>query len=193
MVWEAETTVIRLIAVVLVFALLHARRSRSGSWIAFNILTVVACAAAHFLRGGAEGLAWALGGAAVAAALSVPLALRGIVGLRVSGASIAAGSVLGPAGAAATLGITAVLHMLGRLPGTGADPFPDRFELGVPEMEPESAGSVLTQMERGRLGGATDDGFACAGAAAAAGSGTVPLQFALAAATLAALMTEAFI
>lgn len=195
MVWEAETTVIRLIAVVLVFGLLHGRKGRSGRWLAFDLLTVVACAVAHFMRGGTGDLVSALGGAATAAALAVPLALLGMTGTRVTAAAIAAGSVLGPAGAAATLGITAALHLLGRLAGRGSDHFPDRFELGVPDIETAGGGSLLAMIERGRFvsGRVSDQGSSPARPAAAAAGGTIPLRLTLALATLAALMTEAFV
>jgi len=195
MVWEAETTVIRLIAVVLVFGLLHGRSGRSGRWIAFNMLTVIACAVAHFMRGGAGDLASALGGAAMAAALTVPLALRGMTGRHVTAASIAAGSVLGPTGAAAAFGITVVLHLLGRLAGRGGFLFPDRFVLGIPDIETPAGGSLLTMIERGRFGRGpvSDTESARMSSTATAASGAIPLRVTLALATLAVLMTEAFI
>lgn len=194
MVWEAETTVIRLIAVVIVFALLHGRGSRPGRWTALNILAAVACAVAHFVRGGPADLASALGGMAVAAALTVPLALRGSDGGRVSAASIAAGSVLGPAGAAAALGMAVALAMLARMAGSGGAFIPDRFEPALAEAEPASGRSLLMMMERGRplAGGPGADGSR-GGPDSAPATGPIPPRIILAAATLAALMTEAFV
>jgi hypothetical protein len=194
MLWEAETTVIRLIAVVLVFALLHGRGGRSGRWIVFSMLAVTACGVAYFMRGGAGDLVSALAGAAVAAALTVPLALSGRISRRTSAAAVAAGSVLGPAGAVATLGVTAALHMIARLAGTGAGLFPDRFEPLPMEAEERGDGSLLTTIERGRFARRiAGTGSTSAVPAPAQISKTIPLRITLAVAMLAALMTEAFI
>ncbi|MDD3643863.1 MAG: hypothetical protein PHQ19_10415 [Candidatus Krumholzibacteria bacterium] len=193
MVWEAETTVIRLLAVALVLALLWDRGGRPGRWTAFSLLTFAACLVAHFMRGGAGDLASAVGGAATAAAMTVPLSLRGIAGRRVTAASIAAGSVFGPAGAAATLGIAAFLHLLGRIAGTWSDPFPDRFEIVLFDDQPQVAGSVLTLIEGGRFAGRARRPDSPRAGAADFAAGAIPLRITLAAAMLAALLTEAFI
>ena len=195
MVWETETTVIRLIAVVFVFGLLHGRGSRTGRWMALNLLTLVACAVAHFMRGGADDLASALGGAAVAAVLASPLALYRRIGSNETAAMIAVGSVLGPLGAAAALGITAALHMLGRLAGAGCGLFPDRFAIGMPAGDPSIGGSVLAAIERSRLSRVTvsTSRAACGAAAEGPPPQAIPMRVTLAVATLAVLMTEAFI
>jgi len=194
MVWEAETTVIRLIAVVLVFALLHGRSGRSGRWIVFNALTVAACAVACFIRGGAGDLLPALGGASIAAGLTVPLALRGKIGAQTSVAAVAAGSILGPAGTMATLAVTAALHMIARFAGTGTGLFPDRFEPMPIEAEESGGRSLLTTIERSRFARREARArAACAGQAQAASPGTIPLRITFAVAMLAALMTEAFV
>lgn len=195
MMWEAETTIIRLTAVALIFGLLSGRRDRSHRSVTLSALAVVACAVAHVMRGGVEGLVSPLGGAAVAAAAASVPALRGMIGRRVTAASIAAGSVLGPIGAAVALGIAAALHLLARLVEAGGVPFADRFEIDIPEDEPRIGGSVLTMIERGRLPGGSGRAPATVGGAGAPVPRlpAVPLRVSLAVAVLAMLMTGAFV
>ena len=194
MVWDIETTVIRLIAVVLVFGLLHGRGGRAGRWVVLNLLTVTACAVAHFMRGGADDLASALGGAAVAAALAAPLAVNRRIAGNETAAMIAVGSVLGPLGSVAALGITAALHVLGRIAGADGGLFPDRFAIGIPAGDPSIGGSILAAIERSRLSRAsTSARRASCGPTVTPPPQAIPLRVPLAVATLAVLMTEAFI
>jgi hypothetical protein len=203
--WETETLILRLIAVLFVFALLRVcrRGKETGRETVLYLIVVTASAIVNLLRTGGGGFLMTVIGAMAAFAVSAPLLASDRVALRDVAAPVAAGSLLGPLGGLAAIAIAAAIHIVHR--STGVQPavmdrIAPRFsDHGAWPMA--SCSSVLAVLENRKLRGIPreyrDARLADAGendgAAAPAFIETLPWTTSLAVATLAVLMTDMFI
>ncbi len=198
---DIEMLILRLTAVIFVFALLRFRREGkdTGRETVLYLIVVAASATVNLLRNGGGGLFLALAGSAAALTLAFPF----LAGRRAYSADIvapaAAGALLGPLGGPAVLLLAAVIHIVrlspGRQPVTA-----DLFAVpGFPSVAPneprdpslleilENRRSVEERSPRGNSGGMERNDPSPDAAE------TAPWRTSLAVATLAALMTGIFI
>jgi hypothetical protein len=204
-IWDSETLILRLIAVLFVFALLrfYQRGKDTGRETVLYIIIVSASATVNLLRYGGGGLFLTIVGALAALALSVPvimrdrLMLRDRVSIRDVAAVAAAGALLGPSGGLAAVAIAAAIHLSQRLPGRRPE-LTDWLLSGVTlnrERPLPEGRSILMMIESRRLHESPRaqavDGPATERAPARAE--TLPWRTSLAVAMLALLLTGAFV
>ncbi len=193
-IWETETLILRLTAVIFVFALLRIcrRKKETGRETVLYLIIVAASVTVNLLRAGGGGFLITLIGAMAAFAVSAPLLAKDRIALRDIAAPVAAGSLLGPFGGLAAIAIAAVIYIVQRSAGRQpmvSDRLIPRFASG---MWTDPAGrSVLAILENRRLRKAPrrnedDRGIT-------SGADTLPWRTSLAVATLAILMTDMFI
>jgi hypothetical protein len=197
-IWETETLILRLTAVVFVFALLRIsrRRKETGRETVLYLFVVAASATVNLLRAGGGGFFMTLAGAAAALAISAPLLAKEKITLRDAAGPAAAGSLLGPIGGLAAIAIAAVIYAIDR--STGPKPAPGDMLAPLPpagSAGPAPKGSsVLAILESRRIrnrGSLPGDDPAAAPVPRAAG--LIPWSTSLALATLAVLMTDLFV
>ena len=203
-IWETETLIIRLIAVLFVFALLRisGRGKETGRETVLYLFVITASATVNLLRSGGGGFLTTLIGAMVAFAVSAPLVARGRAASRDIVSTVAAGSLLGPLGGLAAVAIATMIYIVQRSPGRQPVPM-DRF---VPRFADSGAvlkpfgRSVLAMIENRRLRrdpGKSRDSAAVTDrdtdALRQAGIEMMPWRTSLAVATLAVMMTGLFI
>ena len=124
-IWDSETLILRLIAVLFVFALLRFYRkgNATGRETVLYTIIVAASATVNLLRTGGGGLFLTAVGIAAALAVAVPLIVRSSLssGSRVSARDVAAvaavGAILGPLGGLAAMAVAAAIYAAHRLPG----------------------------------------------------------------------------
>ena len=194
-IWETETLILRLIAVLFVFALLRVcrRGKESGRETVLYLIVVTASATVNLLRSGGGGFLMTMIGAIAAFAVSAPLLARDGVALRDIAAPVAAGSLLGPFGGLAAIAIAAVIYTIQRATGiqpADADMLAPRFRDPGP-VGWSSCRSVLAILENRRLRKAPRTQLA--GAAPSLAADTLPWRTSLAVAVLAVLMTGMFV
>lgn len=204
-IWDSETLILRLIAVLFVFALLrlYQRGKDTGRETVLYIIIVSASAIVNLLRYGGGGLFLTIMGALASLALSVPIIMRDrlmladSVSIRDVAAVAAAGALLGPAGGLAAIAITAVIYLSQKLPGRRpelADWLQLRMTLSRNRTVPAGR-SILTMIENRRLrddpGVRADYGPAAEKAGARVES--LPWRTSLAVAMLALLLTGVFV
>lgn len=195
-IWETETLIIRLIAVLFVFALLRITRrgKETGRETVLYLIVVAASAIVNLLRDGGGGFLMVLIGAMAAFAVAAPLLAMDRIALRDIAAPVAAGSLLGPLGGLAAIAIAAAIYIVQQSPGIQpviTDRLVSRFaDAGA---EPRvSSHSVLAIVENRRLRKAPREYRDDAGVIPA-GIELLPWKTSLALATLAVLMTDMFI
>jgi len=203
--WETETLILRLIAVLFVFALLRVcrRGKETGRETVLYLIVVAASAIVNLLRTGGGGFLMTVIGAMAAFAVSAPLLASDRVAVRDVAAPVAAGSLLGPLGGLAAIAIAAAIHIVQRSPGIHPavmDRIAPRFadHAAWPKA---SCRSVLAVLENRRLGGTPrdhQDGSSAGagghdGAAVNAVIDMMSWRTSLAMATMAVLMTDMFI
>lgn len=194
-IWETETLILRLTAVIFVFALLRIcrRKKETGRETVLYLIVVTASATVNLLRDGGGGFLMTLIGAIAAFAVAAPLLAKDRIALRDIAAPVAAGSLLGPLGGLAAIAIAAVIYIIQR--AVGRQPIvQDRL---VPKFSPSGAGttpasrSILAIIENRRLRKAApaieDENRVTATI------DMLPWRTSLAVATLAVLMTDMFI
>ena len=203
-IWEAETLILRLIAVLFVFALIRicGRGKETGRETVLYLIVVVASATVNLLRSGGGGFLMVLIGAIAALAVSAPLVVRGRATSADITATVATGSLLGMLGGLTAVSIAAVICIVQR--STGRQPATiDRFAHHLADsssmFEPGSR-SILSMIEKRRLwrgpgrSGDCNAGTDCdTDAVRQAGIEMIPWRTSLAVATLAVLMTGIFI
>jgi hypothetical protein len=118
-IWETETLILRLTAVIFVFALLRIcrRKKETGRETVLYLIVVAASATVNLLRDGGGGFLMTLIGAIAAFAIAAPLLAMDRIALRDVAAPVAAGSLLGPLGGPAAIAIAAVIYVLQRSAG----------------------------------------------------------------------------
>ena len=196
-IWETETMILRLIAVLFVFALLRVceRRKETGRETVLYLIVVAASATVNLLRAGGGGFLMTLIGAMAAFAVSAPLIATDRTSLRDIAAPVAAGSLLGPLGGLAAIAIAATIYIVQRSPGRQ----PATMDRLIPRFADPGTGfkpigrSVLSILENRRLGKPLWRCQDNRDSGTAAGIEVVPWRTSLAVATLAVLMTDMFI
>jgi hypothetical protein len=202
-IWETETLILRLIAVLFVFALIRVcgRGKDTGRETVLYLVVVAASAIVNLLRSGGGGFLMTLIGAIAAFALSAPFVAKGRAAPRDITAAVAAGSLLGPLGGLIAVAIASVICIVQRSPGQESplmDRFASRFRESAGPFIPQGR-SILAIVENRRL--RKGCGMRARGASAALESEagdrsdieTIPWRTSLAVATLAMLMTGIFI
>ena len=195
-IWEIQTLIIRLIAVLFVFALLRIcrRGKETGRETVLYLIVVTASATVNLLRDGGGGFLMVLIGAIAAFAVVAPLLAMDRIALRHIAAPVAAGSLLGPLGGLAAIAIAAAIYIVQQSPGIQpaiTDRFVPRF--ADAERGPKaSCRSVLAIAENRRLG-KTPREYQDDASVIPAGIELLPWRTSLAVATLAVLMTDMFI
>ncbi len=195
-IWETETLIIRLIAVLFVFALLRIcrRKEETGRETVLYLIVVAASATVNLLRDGGGGFLMTLIGAIAAFAVAAPLLAMDRIALRDIAAPVAAGSLLGPLGGLAAIAIAAAIYIVQQSPGIQpaiTDRIAPRF--ADADARPGSpCRSVLAMMENRRLR-KTPREYRDDAATLPAGIELLPWKTSLAVATLAVLMTDMFI
>ncbi len=194
-IWETETLILRLTAVIFVFALLRIcrRKKETGRETVLYLIIVAASATVNLLRAGGGGFLMTLIGAMAAFAVSAPLLARDRIALRDIAAPVAAGSLLGPFGGLAAIAIAAVIYIIQRSAGRQpmvSDRLTPRFVPSGTWTNPAGR-SVLAILENRRLRknprcNQDDCGIT-------AGIDMLPWRTSLAVATLAVLMTDMFV
>jgi hypothetical protein len=159
-IWDSETMILRLIAVLFVVALLRicGKGKDTGRETVLYLTVVTASATVNLLRSGGGGFLMTAIGAIAAFAISAPLITRDRSQLREIAAPVATGSLLGPLGGLIAIAIATVLYLMQRSRGCRSmvtDIFPR--PISVPREESLSPrSSVLTLIENRRLGRKTD-------------------------------------
>jgi hypothetical protein len=195
-IWETETLIIRLIAVLFVFALLRIcrRKKETGRETVLYLIVVAASATVNLLRNGGGGFLMTLIGAMAAFAVAAPLLAMNRIALRDIAAPVAAGSLLGPLGGLAAIAIAAAIYIVQRSPGiqpADTERLAPRFaDMGTGPRA--SCRSVLAMMENRRLR-KTPREFRYDATVIPAGIEQLPWRTSLAVATLAVLMTDMFV
>ena len=195
-IWEPETLILRLTAVLFVFALLRIcrRKQEAGRETVLYLIIVTASATVNLLRDGGGGFLMTLIGAMAAFAVAAPLLAMDKVDLRDIAAPVAAGSLLGPLGGLAAIAIAAVIYIVQKSPGAQPailDRLIPRF--AAPDIgTSESCRSILAIQERRRFGKVHREESACTPERQTAIE-SLPWRTSLAVATLAVLMTGIFI
>ncbi len=195
-IWEKETLLLRLIAVLFVFALLRICRGKkeTGRETVLYLIVVTASATVNLLRSGGGGFLLSIIGAIAAFSVSAPLLARDRIVQRDLAAAVAAGSLLGPLGGTAAIGLAAAIYLMQR--ATGLQPaLRDRL---IPSLAGPAAAadashlSILAILERRGSRKTAADHFSIP-AGASAGIAALPWRASLAVATLAVLMTGMFV
>ena len=194
-IWETETLILRLTAVIFVFALLRIcrRKKETGRETVLYLIVVTASATVNLLRAGGGGFLMTLIGAMAAFAVAAPLLAKDRIALRDIAAPVAAGSLLGPLGGLAAIAIAAVIYFIQRAAGRQPavqDRLVPKFARSATGTIPTSR-SILAILENRRLKkpapAIQDEG------PITASIDILPWRTSLAVATLAVLMTDMFI
>ncbi len=203
-IWETETLILRLIAVLFVFALLRicGRGKETGRETVLYLIVVTASATVNLLRSGGGGILMTLTGAMAAFAVSAPLVARDKAALRDIAAPVAAGSLLGPLGGLVAIAIAAAIYIVQRSPGRQ----PAMMDRPFPRFADSGSGfrtggnSIMAIIENrrlrrnpGRSGDSTAGTDRNTDTVRQAGIEMLPWRTSLAVATLAVLMTGMFI
>jgi len=154
-IWETETLILRLIAVLFVFALLRIcrRKKETGRETVLYLIVVTASATVNLLRDGGGGFLMALIGAIAAFAVAAPLLAMDRIALKDIAAPVAAGSLLGPLGGLAAIAIAAIIYIVHQSPGVQpkmTDRLVPKFT-GPDTGQRKSCRSILTILESNRL------------------------------------------
>jgi hypothetical protein len=195
--WETETLILRLTAVIFVFALLRISRrgKETGRETVLYLIVVAASATVNLLRSGGGGFLMTLIGAMAAFAVSAPLLAKDRVALRDIAGPVAAGSLLGPLGGLAAIAIAAVIYILQR--STGLQPaMSDRLVPRFADISPgymPAGRSVLAILENRRLKNRHRFLRAEDGSGVPETVYLLPWRTSLAVAVLAVLMTDMFV
>lgn len=195
-IWETETLILRLIAVLFVFALLRIcrRGKETGRETVLYLIVVAASAIVNLLRDGGGGFLMTLTGAMAAFAVAAPLLAMEKIALRDIAAPVAVGSLLGPLGGLAAIAIAATIYIVQQSPGI-QPATTDRLVpwFTGPGTEPKgSCRSILAVLENRRLRKTPRDDRDDSAESPAAIE-VLPWKTSLAVATLAVLMTGIFI
>ena len=196
-IWETETLILRLIAVLFVFALLRicGEKKETGRETVLYLIVVAASATVNLLRAGGGGFLMTLIGIMAAFAVSAPFIASGRTSLRDIAAPVAAGSLLGPIGGLAAITIAAAIYIVQRSPGRQ----PAMMDRLVPRFANPGAGlkpichPILSILENRRLGNPHRSNQNISNAGIPAGIEMLPWRTSLAVATLAMLLTDMFI